>query len=221
MLRKGVYPKQGISYEHATSSEKSKQRLALIAIQKQLQVLRQREVILLASFVFAGVIGRVIMQPLPSVEPITFFAVLSGWLFGKKKGFLAGASSLYLSNFFVIGGQGPWTLFQAAGFGIAGFLGGFLRKNARISECIPIMLLSTLMFEIVMNIGSVIFLPLSIFTLFFTALPFTLIHILSNSIFATLLPAVKRHIEKKGNFNEREVYAMMRNKLKSSFMRSS
>ncbi len=216
MLKKRV--QQKISYEHLDTAEKSKQRLALIAIQKQLQVLRQREVILLASFVFAGVIGRVLMQPLPSVEPITFFAVLSGWLFGKKRGFLAGASSLYLSNFFVIGGQGPWTLFQAAGFGMAGFLGGFLRKRARIIECVLVMILSTLLFEIIMNISSVIFLPISIFTLFFTALPFTLIHILSNSIFATLLPWIKGYVGRKGNFNEREAYIMMRDKLKSSFM---
>ncbi len=214
MLKKRAL-QQDISYGHTV--EKSKQKLALLAIQKQMQVLRQRGVILLASFVFAGVIGRVLMQPLPSVEPITFFAVLSGWLFGKKKGFAVGASSLYLSNFFMLGGQGPWTLFQAAGFGIAGFLGGFLRKRAGVLECVSVMVLSTIIFEIIMNASSVIFLPLSIFTLFFTALPFTLVHIVSNSIFATLLPWTKGYVERKGNFNEREVYSMMRDKLKSSF----
>ena len=69
------------------------------------------------------------MQAVPSAEPLTFFAILAGWLFGRNKGFLAGASSLYISNFFMFGGQGPWSIFQAVGFGIAGWLGGTLRKK--------------------------------------------------------------------------------------------
>ncbi len=214
MLKKRVHQK--ISYGHI-AAEKSKQKLALLALQKQMQVLKQRELLLLASFVLAGVLGRVLMQALPSVEPITFFAMLSGWLFGWKRGFITGASSLYLSNFFVFGGQGPWTLFQAAGFGIAGFLGGFLRKKAGILECLSLMLLSTLIFEIIMNTSSAVFLPLSLPILFFTALPFTLVHIISNSIFSTLLPRIKRYAEKKGKFDEREVYGMMKDKLRGAY----
>jgi energy-coupling factor transport system substrate-specific component len=140
--------------------------------------------------------------------------MLSGWLFGKKKGFIAGASSLYLSNFFVFGGQGPWTLFQALAFGIAGFSGGFLRKKAKIFECIMVTLVVSLIFEIIMNISSLIFIPATIFTAFFLGIPFLIIHLISNGVFASLLPKVKNYIEQEGHFNEKEIYLEMINKFK-------
>lgn len=187
------------------TGQKSKQRLALFALQKQLQLLKQKELLLIISFISAGVLGRVLMQPLPSVEPITFFAILAGWLFGRKKGFLTGASAAYLSNFFMFGGQGPWTLFQMVGFGTAGFLGGFLRNKAKIPECLMITAIATLLFEIVMNFSSLTFLPSSIFAGFFLAIPFTLVHLASNTVFSTLLPKVRQYIYEKGSFDEKEI----------------
>lgn len=206
-----VFFEQG---ENAGSEQKSRQKLALFALQKQVQLLKLKEVLLIISFVSAGVLGRILMQPLPSVEPITFFAMLTGWLFGGKKGFVAGASAAYLSNFFMFGGQGIWTLFQMLGLGTAGFLAGFLRKGAKISECLVITAIATLLFEVVMNLNSLIFLPGNIFTIFFLALPFTFVHLISNLAFSALLPKLKRYVYEKGNFNEKEICMEMLNHLK-------
>jgi len=41
--------------------------------------------------------------------------------------------------------------------------------------------------------------------LFFTAIPFTLVHLVSNSIFALFLPKAKELVYEKGKFNEREL----------------
>lgn len=187
------------------AKQKSSQRLAIAALQKQLQIIRLKEWLILISFIFGAALLRVPMQAVPSAEPLTFFAILAGWLFGRKKGFLAGASSLYISNFLMFGGQGIWTLFQAIGFGAAGFIGGFLRKKASVFEAVIYMIIATLIFEIVINIGSLFMFPFSIFTLFLTALPFTLIHLISNSIFALFLPITKKVIYEKGKFNEKEL----------------
>src|SRR3989344_1371577 len=99
----------------------SSQKVALHAVQKQMQLLKLREWLVVMGFVFGGALLRIPMQVVPSAEPITFFAILSGWLFGKKKGFITGALAGYLSNFLMFGGQGPWTIFQMLGWGIAGF----------------------------------------------------------------------------------------------------
>lgn len=212
-----IKPKQKYSYhEEAQQKDKHslKERLALLALQKQLQLLRMKEIFFIASFIAAGALGRVLMQPLPSVEPITFFAILTGWMFGKKKGFAAGASALYLSNFFVFGGQGPWTIFQAFAFGAAGFLGGFLRKNATILECFVITLISTLLFEIIMNTSSIIFIPGGIFTAFLLGIPFLIVHAVSNGIFSLFLPKIKGYAEKEGRFNERDIYRKLVDEVK-------
>ena len=82
------------------------QKMALHALQKQMQILELKEWLFIIGFIGMASLLRVPMQIIPNAEPLTFFALLSGWLFGWKKGIIAGASSLYLSNFLVFGGQG-------------------------------------------------------------------------------------------------------------------
>ncbi|MBU0980656.1 MAG: hypothetical protein KJ709_07650 [Nanoarchaeota archaeon] len=184
---------------------KSKQRLAMVSLQQHLSMLRMKEYLTLTGIVVGSALLRVPMQALPSVEPISFFSFLSGWLFGKKKGFIAGVSALALSNFFVMGGQGPWTIPMALGFGIIGAAGGFLRKRASVFETITVMVIATAVYEVVVNVGSLIFFPAAFPLLFITAAPFTLIHILSNGVFSAFLPKAKQLAEKAGHFHEREI----------------
>lgn len=200
-----ILKKKKKSEEKSEQKLSLKQRLAQQSLQKQLQILKLREWLLLGGFALGAAALRAPMQAVPSAEPITFFAILAGWLFGKKKGFLVGAGALYASNFLVFGGQGIWTAFQALGFGIAGFLGGFLSKKAKIWNVILITILGTILFEIIVNIGSIFMFPWGLFSLFLTALPFTLIHLVSNTAFAFLLPKTKKVVYEKGEFNQKEV----------------
>jgi len=157
------------------------------------------------GFVGAASLLRVPMQVLPNVEPLTFFAILAGWLFGRKKGLLVGASSLYISNFLVFGGQGPWTIFQVIGYGIAGFLGGFLRKKSGILEAMVLVFVATIILQIIFNVGWSIFIGFNLLAAMFTALPFTIIHVISNTIFAAALPKANKLVNKIGGFNEKEL----------------
>ncbi|NQU99006.1 hypothetical protein HQ533_06100 [Candidatus Woesearchaeota archaeon] len=210
--------KQETTTEQKTTTKQKtdvKQRVALHALQKQLSILNLREALILISFIVGAGLLRVPMQALPSAEPITFFALLAGWLFGKKKGFLVGAGALLTSNFFVFGGHGPWTLFQAAGFGMAGFLGGFLRKKSGYVSTVLIAIAATLVFELVLNFSSMLIFPFG-FMVFITALPFTLIHLVSNVVFAMGLPKARKLIHEKGQFNERALCRELIAKLKSN-----
>lgn len=193
----------------------SSQKVALHAVQKQLQVLKLKELLILIGFSGGSAFLRIPMQAFPSVEPITFFAILVGWLFGKRKGFLVGASAGFLSNFFMLGGHGPWTFFQVLGWGIAGFLGGFL-KNIKPSKTwilylksiIPVILLTALasiIFDLITNIGWVLFMPFSIIAILISGIPFMLIHLISNLIFSFFLPLARRFVYEKGHFNEKDI----------------
>ena len=105
---------------------------------------------------------------------------------------MTGAGALYISNFLVLGGHGIWTLFQGVGFGMVGFLGGYLRKKAKLFEVITVVAIATIAYEVIINFGSCLFIPFSIFTIFFTALPFTLVHLVSNIIFSLGNSALNR-----------------------------
>ena len=191
---------------------KQEQKVALHALQKQLQILKLKEWLLLFGFIGGAALLRVPMQAVPSAELLTFFAILAGWLFGRNKGFLAGASSLWLSNFFIFGGQGPWSIFQALGFGVAGWLGGSLRKKASYFEVMIVVLIGTLAFEVIMNSLTPFIIGTPIFIAFALALPFTIIHLVSNLIFSLALPSVKKFIEKKGGFDEKDICVNTLNK---------
>jgi hypothetical protein len=185
------------------TKQKQKQHLLERVLTQQVQLISLKELVLMAGFVFGGAALRAGMQVLPSVEPITFFALLAGWLFGRTKGFAVGASSLYVSNFLVFGGQGPWTLPQALAFGAAGWLGGLMSKRLRYIEAIGFMLAATLVFELIMNFYSGLFFGGNILLAFFTGSVFAGIHLVSNLGFALALPAAGRQLQKYGGFHEK------------------
>jgi uncharacterized membrane protein len=171
-------------------------------LQKHLQLLQLEEYLILIGFIIGGILGRVLLQGIPSAEPITLFAVLAGSLFGWKKGAAVGASSWYLSNFFMFGGQGPWTLIHMFNGASAGFLGSLVKNKSNYIKTASIMLIATLIFEITMNISSGLFLGIGILTSFITALPFMFTHIVSNLGFSLIIPKARKTILDTGKLSE-------------------
>jgi uncharacterized membrane protein len=182
-----------------------KQKLSLHSLQRQLQLLKMEEYLMLVTFVIGGVLGRILLQGVPSVEPITFFALLAGALFGWRKGAVTGASTWFLSNFFMFGGQGPWSLVHVFAGAFAGFLGGFLQKRAGYVKTIGLMVVATLFFEVVMNVSSGIFFGFGIIVSFLSAVPFMLTHLGANIGLSLLIPKARKVILEKGKLNEKEI----------------
>lgn len=77
-----------------------------------------------ASLAALGVAGRVALAPIPNVVATTDVALLAGYALGPGPGFAVGALSGLVSNFWL--GQGPWTPWQMAGWGLAGIAGAGL-----------------------------------------------------------------------------------------------
>jgi len=193
--------------------QKFNQKLSLHSVQRHHSLLKFEETLLIMTFITAGVLGRILLQGFPSVEPITFFAILAGSLFGWRKGAITGASSWYLSNFFMFGGQGPWTIIHIASGLMAGALGGLFLKKPNYIKSISIMVLVTLIFEVLINtMSGLLFYGLIIS--FLTAIPFTIIHLTSNVAFSLLIPKTRKTIFEKGKLNEKELCQKFIAKLK-------
>jgi energy-coupling factor transport system substrate-specific component len=77
-----------------------------------------------AALAALGVAGRVVLAPLPNVVGTTDVALLAGYALGGPAGFAVGALSALVSNFWL--GQGPWTPWQMAGWGMVGIGGAAL-----------------------------------------------------------------------------------------------
>ena len=86
-----------------------------------------RELVLLAVLASIAAVGRIPFASLPSVQPTTFVIMMSGFVFGAESGFIIGAVAALASN--MILGQGPWTPWQMAAWGLVGLTAGWLRNT--------------------------------------------------------------------------------------------
>jgi energy-coupling factor transport system substrate-specific component len=85
-----------------------------------------RIVALVGTLAAFGALGRIAFAAVPNVKPTTDIVLISGYALGGAPGFVVGAVSALTSNFFF--GQGPWTPWQMAGWGMIGILGAGLAR---------------------------------------------------------------------------------------------
>ena len=88
-----------------------------------------RIVALVGTLAAFAALGRVAFAALPNVKPTTDIVLVSGYALGGGPGFAVGALAGLASNFFF--GQGPWTPWQMAGWGITGLIGAGLAVLSR------------------------------------------------------------------------------------------
>ncbi len=167
-----------------------------------------RELLLIAVMSGIAVAGRMAFFMLPQFKPVTAVVIITGIGLGAEAGFLTGAVSGFVSNFFF--GQGPWTPWQMFAYGIIGFLAGLLfhrnRKLAKAgermrlaAECAYGALATLVIYGLVMDASSVLNFSSGISWELLVAkiasgLPFNLIHAFSTVVF---LWVMARPMEKK------------------------
>jgi energy-coupling factor transport system substrate-specific component len=83
-----------------------------------------RIVALVATLAAFAALGRIAFAALPNVKPTTDIVLITGYALGGAPGFVVGALAGLTSNFFF--GQGPWTPWQMAAWGVAGLIGAGL-----------------------------------------------------------------------------------------------
>jgi len=83
-----------------------------------------RVIALVAGLAALAVAGRLVLAPVPNVVGTTDVALLTGYALGGPPGFAVGALAAPISNIWL--GQGPWTVWQMGGWGLAGLAGAGL-----------------------------------------------------------------------------------------------
>lgn len=151
-----------------------------------------RRMILVAVMSALSVLGRFVFAVIPGFKPITAVVVITAMYIGSEAGFLTGALSAVISNFYF--GQGPWTPFQMLSWGLIGLLAGLLATPLKKSR----VLLSTygifagVAYSFLMDIWTVLwyngsFNPSLYAAALATAIPYTVMYAVSNVIFLNLL----------------------------------
>jgi energy-coupling factor transport system substrate-specific component len=86
-------------------------------------------VALVAALAALAIAGRIAFAAFPNVKPTTDIVIFAGYALGPAPGFAVGALTALVSNLWF--GQGPWTPWQMAGWGICGILGAALALGTR------------------------------------------------------------------------------------------
>lgn len=154
---------------------------------------RTREIVPIAVMSAIAVIGRFAFAMLPQFKPVAAIVIITGISFGAEAGFLTGAISALVSNFFF--GQGPWTPWQMFAFGIIGFIAGILYKYKIIKSKLSICIFGSLsgyLYGLIVNLWTVLsygeaITKETIISTYILGIPFDTIHAVSTVIFLFIL----------------------------------
>ncbi|MBN1856310.1 MAG: ECF transporter S component [Dehalococcoidia bacterium] len=152
---------------------------------------RAREIAVIALLGTLAALLRVPFAAVPGLQPSTYLVICSGYVFGPVAGFMVGAMTAVVSNFFL--GQGPWTLFQVVAWGLAGASAPLLRVFVLRARHLSLFGLAWgMLFGVIMNVWTwVAFVyPLTARTFMITwlnSLWFDGMHAIGNALFLGLL----------------------------------
>ena len=147
-----------------------------------------RRMVIVAVMTALSIVGRLI----PVFKPIAALTILTAVYLGSESGFLVGALSALVSNFYF--GQGPWTPFQMLAWGLIGLVAGYLAGPLKKSRVFLLVygLLSGIFFSFVMDIWTVLwyngtFAPALWVSAIAAAVPHTVMYSVSNCLFLWFL----------------------------------
>ena len=155
--------------------------------------------VILGFLAIIGIAGRILMSPIPNVQPVTVIVLLAGIRMGAKESiFLASIIALF-SN--LILGNGIWTIYQAAAWALIGCLGAlFSNRLESTMKLILMAAISGFLFDwfvslsILHSVGFDMLIPYLI-----VGIPYDLLHAVGNITFMiwlsnTLTEVISRYI---------------------------
>lgn len=115
------------------------------------------ELVLVAVLVALAVVARYLFAALPSVKPVAAIVIIAGMTLGGEDGFMVGAMTALLSNFYF--GQGMWTPFQMLAWGVMGLLAGLLAKPLQQNRVLLAVYgaFAGVLFSAIMDVWTVLF----------------------------------------------------------------
>ncbi|MED5485211.1 MAG: DUF6580 family putative transport protein, partial [Candidatus Thermoplasmatota archaeon] len=171
----------------------------LIMIEKRVN--QGQKFIILSICAIFGIAGRILLSPIPNVQPVTVIVLLVGIRMGAKESIFLSSTIALFSN--LILGHGIWTFYQAAAWSLIGCLGAlFSDKLNTLNRLIFISILSAFLFNwivsisILHSVGFELFLPYLV-----AGIPYDLLHVVGNITFMIWLSSPLSEIMSRNKNN--------------------
>ena len=147
-----------------------------------------REVLVLSTITIAAAASRIILEPLPNVQPLTVLCLIMGASLGARRGMAFAVMATMISN--IILSHGLWTLFQATGWAAIAFAGSKLNLVIRSDILMKRLLVTSVIVSVlfdwwvslsVITSGTTMF---EFFLYILNGLPFDVLHALASIVSA-------------------------------------
>ena len=150
------------------------------------------DLIILALITIFAITGRILLEPLPNVQPVTVVVLLVGIHHGATRSI--GVATIIAISSNLVMGHGLWTFYQALGWSLVGVTGALLSQSLRADDKISIprvagvSFVAAFAFDWVVSLSVLHTLPLETLPVYILAgLPFDLVHGVGNVAFAAWL----------------------------------
>ncbi len=91
-----------------------------------------QEITIVAVMCALAIVGRISFFALPNAKPMAALIIITGIAMGAETGFMTGAISAFVSNFYF--GQGAHTPFQMFAMGVVGFFAGVIFRKIPVNK---------------------------------------------------------------------------------------
>ena len=149
------------------------------------------ELVIVALMSALSVVGRIVFAFLPSLKPCSAIIILTAIYFGRETGFMVGAFTALVSNFYF--GQGGWTPFQMLAWGLTGYFAGMLGRWLSKNRILLLVYSAAIgvFFSLLMDLYSCLWMDgkivlLRYFTMIGTSASVTVAYAVSNVVFTAI-----------------------------------
>ena len=126
---------------------------------------------------------RVIMTPLPNIQPVTVAALIIGAQLGARRGVAFAVLVTMISNFVI--GDGIWTLYQAIGWSVVAIIGSsskiIIDGQLRLNRTFGYAVICAFLFDIIVSLSVLGTVSLSGFMMYLlNGIPYDILHAVGN-----------------------------------------
>lgn len=126
---------------------------------------------------------RVVMTPLPNVQPVTVAALIIGAQLGARRGVAFAVLVTMISNFII--GDGIWTLYQAIGWSVVAIIGSsskiIIDGQLQLNKTFGYAVICAFLFDIIVSLSVLGTVSLSGFMMYLlNGIPYDILHAVGN-----------------------------------------
>lgn len=126
---------------------------------------------------------RVVMTPLPNIQPVTVAALIIGAQLGARRGVAFAVLVTMISNFII--GDGIWTLYQAIGWSVVAIIGSsskiIIDGQLQLNKTFGYAVICAFLFDIIVSLSVLGTVSLSGFMMYLlNGIPYDILHAFGN-----------------------------------------